>query len=165
MHSLEHEDLCVLYHAGELLPEERRSFDDHLASCADCRALLESLKRTSRAAASAMLEPPKGLASVAAARVLVEARPEKGLFAPRSLGFALAFAALALALYFASPRRSEEHSLKWTSGIEADLARVESELGKLSQDVAVGSDPAEIDEDLNGLEESARSLKKQLLRS
>ncbi|HAH04990.1 MAG TPA: hypothetical protein DCM05_00470 [Elusimicrobia bacterium] len=160
MPELGHEDLCVLFHAGELPPDEAAAFEKHLPSCPACREALEALRGASQAAAMVLPEPPKGLGALAAAAVLLQDRPRS----LRPLGFALAFAALALALYVASPKR-EEHSLKWTNGIESDLARVETDLGRLSQEIALGADPAELDEDLDGLEESARSLKRQLSRS
>ncbi|MBI5245235.1 MAG: hypothetical protein HY922_16355 [Elusimicrobia bacterium] len=164
MHSDEHDDRCLLYHSGELAPEDRAAFEAELAACEGCREFLASLRKASRLAAEAAVEPPHGLAERTSERVLAERGMESPpLFTRRSLGFALAFAALAIAVYVFGPRRAGEQSLNWTNGIERDLARTERKLQALSRDIAVGTDPAEIDSDLRGLEESARKLEKQLL--
>ncbi|MEI8190626.1 MAG: hypothetical protein WCI75_13020 [candidate division NC10 bacterium] len=163
MHRVEDEDRCLLYHSGELSPGERASFEMELARCGPCRELLESLREASLLAAEAAVEPPAGLAQRAVEKALGGRRAQAApLFAVRSYGYALACAALAAAVYVFGPGRAGEQSLKWTNGLERDIVQAENDLQKISRDIAVGTDPAEIDAEFRGLEESTREMRKQL---
>jgi len=163
MHRVEDEDRCLLYHSGELSPGEKASFEEELARCGPCRELLDSLRKASLFAAEAAVRPPSGLAQRAAEKALGESgRKNRSFAAYRSASFALAFAALAVAVYVFGPGRAGEQSLKWTNGLERDIVQAEKDLQKISRDIAVGTDTAEIDAEFRGLEESTKEMRKQL---
>jgi hypothetical protein len=166
MHRAEDDDRCLLYHSGELVPEEKAALEIELAGCARCRELLDSLRRASLFAAEAAVRPPSGLAERAVEMALGGREEMRVPFpAVRSIGFALAFAALAVAVYVFGPKRGlapGEQSLKWTNGLERDILQAETDLQKISREIAVGTDPAEIDAEFRGLEESTKELRKQL---
>jgi anti-sigma factor RsiW len=162
MHRAEDDDRCLLYHSGELVPEERAAFEIELARCAVCWELLDSLRRASLFAAEAAVRPPSGLAERAAERALGGREEGPRFPAVRSIGFALAFAALAAAVYVFGPKRAGGKSLKWTNGLDRDILQAETDLQKISREIAVGTDPAEIDAEFRGLEESTKEMKRQL---
>jgi anti-sigma-K factor RskA len=95
----EWQDLAAPYALGALTPEERRTFEAHLASCDVCRAAVRSFADVAGLLAygAPSAEPPAGLRD----RVLAEARRVRPIAATRrrlSAAWLAAAAALLLAL-------------------------------------------------------------------
>lgn len=92
----EWQDLAAPYALGALAPEERRTFEAHLAECDVCRAEVRSFAEVAGLLAygAPSAEPPAGLRD----RVLAEARRVRPIAAPRRLSGAWLAAAAALLL-------------------------------------------------------------------
>jgi hypothetical protein len=162
MHSGKHDDYCVLFHAGELGFQEAASFAKEAASCPQCRQLLESLSAASGMARAAAVFPSPGLNT----RLIATAAASGP--APSALSYlwkalwvsALATAAFLLCLW---PGRRDETHLRWSNGLDHDIARVDMELKNLSRSIIASSDAVEIDAEIRRLETAAKSLKQQSL--
>lgn len=171
MHDGGHEDVCVLYHAGELPAGRAAEFEAGLSRCAACRDLLESLRMASRLAARAAVRPPADLDDRVLLRLEASARGEgssgaglpAGTSPRRGLVALLAAACLAVALRAGSSRRSAE-DLRWKSGLDGDIAAAVRELDGISWGVNLNSDPLEIDAEIRSLERDAEDLKRRVER-
>lgn len=145
MHDAAHEERCLLEGSGA-------------EGCSECRAFLAAMNAASESAQRAALTPPARLD----AQVLDRAAPQ----APRPrwswVGASLAAACAALALVML-PSLRVQPVLSWTNGIEKDLARMDSELADLANEVAVQSETVEFDQDLDRIERMARRLRQQKL--
>jgi hypothetical protein len=146
MHDASHEERCLLQGSGA-------------EGCAECRAFLAAMSAASDSARRAALAPPSWLD----ARVLGRTAPRRASQPRWSwLGASLAagIAALALAIL---PSLSRKPNLSWANDIETDLARMDSELADLSDEVTVNAEAVELYRDLDRLERMAQRLEQQRL--
>ncbi|MEK7744154.1 MAG: hypothetical protein AAB578_07165 [Elusimicrobiota bacterium] len=152
----EHEDLCVLYHSGELPPAEAARFKETAGNCPECRDLLEALDAGGRLARLDAFPPPRRLDE----RVSASARESRrgSLFSPRPARLAFAFAAAALLLW--SPWKPRE-ALQWADGFDEDVEAVSEDIAAVAESLAYLGD-AEFDSELRGLERGASSLEREM---
>lgn len=152
----EHEDLCVLYHSGELPPPEAARFKTTADSCPECRVLLEALEAGARIARLDSFPPPRRLDKrvAVAARASVRGSP----FSPRPARLAFAFVAAALLLW--SPWKPRE-GLRWADGFDEDVEAVSEDIAAVAESLAYLGD-AEFDSELRGLERGALSLEREM---
>jgi hypothetical protein len=152
----EHEDLCVLYHSGELPPHEAARFKTTADNCPDCRVLLEALDAGGRLARLDAIPPPRRLdeSVLASARKGVREIP----FAPRPARLALAFAAAAILLW--SPWKTRE-GMQWADGLDEDVEAVSEDLSAVAESLSYLGD-AEFESELRGLERGALSLEREM---
>lgn len=152
MHDVSHEDLAVLLHAGEAPPEAAAA----LASCPECRPLLEALSLGSLLAARAAEDPPAALRARAFARATGASVPWTSGPPRRALAFAV-LCAVAVAVF------------RWDSGerlrlddLDGDLARARLELDALAESIGRGHEQSDLEDDLRDLQGDAASLRRQL---
>jgi hypothetical protein len=151
MHDASHDDLCVLAHAGEA-PAEAAAV---VAACPGCRPLLEDLRRGSGWASRAAEAPPAALE----ARVLAGLgdRGPSWAAAPvlgRALALAALCAAAAVVMRWEPAGRHDD--------LDADLARVRSELDALAETVGRGHELSDLEDDIRVLQGDAAALRRQL---
>ena len=117
---------CGAYALGALVGEERAAFETHLASCATCRAEVQSLREvTALLAHAAPAEaPPPGLRD----RVLAEARQVRPISRTRWIPWLAAAAALVVALGAA---RQARRAGARADALAAQLAERDSVLASL----------------------------------
>lgn len=162
MHSLEHEDLCLLYESGELSASERMVFERELATCDSCRLFQRALRRHSTIAKVAVCLPSEALDESIIGQIRADSRPEPVL---RSNRRALALACAAALLAFAAADGSRR-SLAWNIGLEREMASVGDDIEALS--LGMNSDAGEspssdFDAEINDLEKGVESLRHQAL--
>jgi hypothetical protein len=154
-------DLCVLYYARELKGPEQARFEAHKKGCAACRDLLQALEGAGRAAGAAAHSLSAGRLERMAGKVLetdAEARwrPSDNGAPPalkRVWGFCTVLAALALGLYISSPGRFPETEAPRTASLDSDIASLSEEIGRLSAAIDLGGDGAELEADIQALED------------
>lgn len=151
MHDLSHEDLAVLLSSGEA-PEGTEAA---LASCPECRALLDDLRWGSRVAARAAADPGAALqARVTASAAWAPAVGAAPGFRRRSLAIAALCAVVVAALRWQSPAPSRGED------IDGDLARVQVELEALAE--TIGHESSDFEDDIRVLQGDAATLRRQL---
>ena len=116
MEQLSVHDLTAAYALDALDPEETRTYEQHLATCADCRRELASLSRAAGALAYAVDSPPPP--DALRGRILEAARAERGnvvplrprwTFAAKAVAAVAACAAIGFGVWAASLSRTLEH--------------------------------------------------------
>ncbi|MBI5884255.1 MAG: hypothetical protein HZB91_14260 [Elusimicrobia bacterium] len=161
MHSPEHEELCLLFEAGELDFGRKADFESTLAGCGECRAFLESLKACHRLCEGARLIPGPELDSrVLAGTPAAKAAP--GLLRTRTvvgLSASLVLAAV-LAVFLGGPG-NQPQDLAWTNGLEDQVAAAGEELEDISKSLGGAADSGDIDDELDALESAAGQMEEQ----
>lgn len=165
MHSPDYDELCLLSTSGELPESERARFEAHRPGCADCAQLLAAIAAGSRLAERAGRSLPagrlEGLLERAAPKVTLPGDSARSAAYPglrRWLG-GLALAGAGLAVYFALLPPGRE--VRWSNGIEGEVARLDRELKTLDTELALGGEDV-FELELEGLEESVNGLERQL---
>jgi len=139
--ALSHEDLALLYHAGELEEPARGRFQEHWASCAECRRTLRELGLAQRLAGESTLQPPAdAVEAVARAARPVETggRVRLGLVGAWGwrFGLGLAFAATVFVSLRLSPA---ERPAAWRNTIDVELAELDQRMDRLNGSLSLDS--------------------------
>ncbi len=161
MHGPEHDELCVLSHAGELDPKKQQELEVHRGSggCVECAELLKALESGSAAASAAAISLPEGRLEKIADAVF-QPEEERGLPAALPVlrllwGTAALTAVLAIGL-FMKVERAPDPELAWSNGLETEMSRLSSEFeffGESSASVFEEADDfSTLDENLDELQ-------------
>jgi len=158
--TLSHRDLSLLYHSGELEPAERERFQEHLASCAECRRLLEETTFWESCAREAAENPSAGILDAVNRGTRPVEAPDRiwaGWARACGLGLGLAFAAGLLLLRVAhAPARTDS-----MTDIDADLSEMNRRIEHLDESLSRGTWNAEFEEGLEDLNRRKGELERQ----
>lgn len=126
-----HKDDCLLYESGEMTADEAGRFEQHLASCAECRDWLAVARSAHRLAAALIEKPPPRLAGAAPG---ADGPLPSRWFGVRPLGLA----ALVAAAYLGNAliKRAPPAGTQWDSAdLHAAISRVKSDLDGIADEI------------------------------